>query len=59
MLDLVGTQNKNLAAAGNDVPSVFAVDFMPAHSKRKVKLEQMKEDSWKKQSLMQEKTKGA
>ena len=46
MLDFIDVQKKSLSAAVNEVSSVFAVNFMPAHSKRKVKLKQMEEDSW-------------
>lgn len=51
MLDSIGIQKKNLAAAGNAVSSLFAVNFLPAHRKRKDNLKQMGKDSWEKSLL--------
>lgn len=57
-VDLIGIQKKNLAAAGNAASSVFAVNFLPAHWKRKDQLKQMEKDSWE-NSLFCSKIKGA
>lgn len=56
-MDLIGIPKKNLAAAGNDESSVFALSFMPAFSKRKVKLNQMEEDSWENSLLCRKRLK--
>lgn len=57
-LYLISIQKKNLAASGNAVSSIFAVNFLPARWKRKDKLKQMEKDSWE-NSLLWSKIKGA